>query len=403
MPKRILITGYGIVSSIGMNADENLISVLSGKSGIGEITLLETVHKGNLPLAEVKKSSQELFEMTGIQGKNNLTRTTLLGMIAAKEAYDAAGLKPSDADRTGFISSTTVGGMDRSERFFESFIKDNSKGRLADVVNHDCGDSTERIALHLGLRSFVTTISTACSSAANAMMLGADLIKAGKLDRVIAGGADAVTKFTINGFNTLMILDKTGCKPFDENRAGLTLGEGAAYLVLESEESVLKGNKKVYGELKGYANANDAYHQTASSPEGIGATHAMKNALEMSGLNPGDISYINVHGTGTQNNDLSEGIAMQKIFGENIPPFSSTKSFTGHTLAAAGGVEAVLSLLAINHGIIFPNLNFTTPMKELNLIPVTTLLKDQKIEHVLSNSFGFGGNNSTLIFSKAVL
>jgi 3-oxoacyl-[acyl-carrier-protein] synthase-1 len=246
----------------------------------------------------------------------------------------------------------------------------------------------------------MTTISTACSSSANSIMFGAQLIKAGYIDRVIAGGTDSVTKFTLNGFNTLMILDKNGCRPFDENRAGLTLGEGAAYLVMESEEVIKSRNNQVIAELTGYGNANDAYHQTASSPEGTGAWLAMDKALLHSGLNPEDIDYVNVHGTGTQNNDLSEGIALQKIFGTNMPPFSSTKSYTGHTLGAAGAVEAVISVMSINRGILFPNLRFETPMKELSISPINKVIKEVNVRNILTNSFGFGGNNSTLIISK---
>ncbi len=291
--------------------------------------------------------------------------------------------------------------MDRSENFSKESLGNPQKGHLIDIVNHDCGDSTERIADFLGISGFMTTISTACSSSANSIMFGAQLIKAGHLDRVIAGGADSVTKFTLNGFNTLMILDKSGCRPFDENRAGLTLGEGAAFVVLESEEIIKSRNKKIMAELTGYGNANDAYHQTASSPEGTGAWLAMEKALWLSGLHPEDIDYVNVHGTGTQNNDLSEGIAMQKIFGKNMPPFSSTKSYTGHTLGAAGALETVISVMSINHGVLFPNLRFETPMKELSISPVTKVIKELNVRNVLTNSFGFGGNNSTLIISKS--
>jgi 3-oxoacyl-[acyl-carrier-protein] synthase-1 len=230
-------------------------------------------------------------------------------------------------------------------------------------------------------------------------MFGSELIKSGKFDRIIAGGTDAITKFTLNGFNTLMILDKQGCRPFDDDRAGLTLGEGAAFVVLESEEVVRKEAKQTLCELTGYGNANDAYHQTASSPEGTGAFLAMHKALMMSGFQPDQIDYVNVHGTGTQNNDLSEGLALERIFKDKVPRFSSTKAFTGHTLGAAGAIEAVMSILAIRHGLIFPNLNFTTPMKELKIQPEVKLIKDVEVKHVLSNSFGFGGNNSTLIFS----
>src|SRR5690606_29884462 len=247
--------------------------------------------------------------------------------------------------------------------------------------------------------SLVTTISTACSSAANAIMLGARLIKSGKLDRVFVGGADCLSKFTINGFKTLMILSDTFNTPFDENRKGLNLGEAAAFLVLESDEVVKAENKKVLAYVKGYGNANDAFHQTASSDNGDGATLAMEKALKVANLKPSEIDYINAHGTATANNDLSEGRAIQRIFGERVPDFSSTKAFTGHTLAAAGAIEAVYSVLALQKNVIFPNLNFRTPMKEFNLIPITSP-KKKELKTVLSNSLGFDGNCSTLIFSK---
>ncbi len=400
MSQRVFVTGIGIISAIGNDVNETLSSLISETTGIGEITLFDTIHKGKFPLAEVKLSNDELREMTGNSGRRNLTRTALLGMVAANAALQASTIKDLTKFRTGLISATTVGGMDRSENFFKEFLQDNRKGKLIDIVNHDCGDSTTRIAEYTGINGFRTTLSTACSSSANSIIFGAQLIKAGLMDRAIAGGSDAVTKFTLNGFNTLMILDKERCKPFDEHRNGLTLGEGAAFLVLESEEIVSRSGKMIYCELTGYANANDAYHQTASSPEGTGAFLAMQGALNMSNIKADQIDYINVHGTGTQNNDLSEGIALERLFGEKVPPFSSTKSFTGHTLGAAGAVEAVLSVLAICNRMIYPNLHFSTPMKELKIQPVTKLSQDVEVRNVLSNSFGFGGNNSTLIFSK---
>ena len=400
MAQRVYITGIGIITALGNNTEENLSSLMEERSGIGEITLIDTIHKGKFPLAEVKLTHEELLDQVGLPHKSNLTRTALLGMIAAQAAMHSAGIDNAKDSRTGLISATTVGGMDRSELFYEKFLADKSKGQLRDIVNHDCGDSTERIAEFTGIREFITTISTACSSSLNAIAFGAQLIKAGLVDRVLAGGTDSVTKFTLNGFNTLMILDKNKCRPFDDTRAGLTLGEGAAFVVLESEELVNREKKNILCELTGYGNANDAYHQTASSPEGTGAYLAMQKALEMSGQTPERIDYINVHGTGTSNNDLSEGIAIERLFGENVPAFSSTKSYTGHTLGAAGAVETVISILSMTNNVIFPNLNFSTRMKELKIMPVTQLKKEINLRHVLTNSFGFGGNNSTLIISK---
>ncbi|MFT4152979.1 beta-ketoacyl synthase N-terminal-like domain-containing protein, partial [Parafilimonas sp.] len=237
-------------------------------------------------------------------------------------------------------------------------------------------------------------------SSANAVFFGARLIKNNMLDVVVSGGTDALTKFTLNGFNSLMILDNEPCKPFDEDRKGLNLGEGAGYIVMLSEKAIHALNVQPVCTLSGYCNANDAYHQTASSPAGTGSFLAMKGALRQSGLQPSDIDYINLHGTGTKNNDVSEGTAIKEIFHPHYPKMSSTKSFTGHTLGASGGIEAVFSMLAIQHGFIYPNLRFTTQMKELPFTPETSFSKGASVKHVLSNSFGFGGNCSSLIFSK---
>ena len=216
----------------------------------------------------------------------------------------------------------------------------------------------------------------------------------------MVGGTDALAKFTINGIRTLMILNEGYNMPFEEDRKGLNWGEAAAYLVLEADEIIKKEGKKVFARVSGYGNANDAFHQTASSENGDGAFLAMKKAFEVADLKPKQIDYINVHGTATANNDLSEGRAMVRIFdGKKMADFSSTKPFTGHTLAAAAAIEAVYSVLAIQNNVVFPNLNFKTPMQEFDLVPQTTL-KRKNVEHVLSNSFGFGGNCSTLIFSK---
>ena len=398
MSQRIFVTGIGIISGIGNNVNETLQSIKQKKSGVTEIKYLETIHKGVFPVSEVKLSEDELIEMAGLDKNKPFTRSTLIGIIAAAEAVKNAKIDNIKEYRTGLISGTTVGGMDKSELFYKDLLE--TTNHLEYIETHDCGESTERIADYIGVKDFVSTTSTACSSAANSMILGSRMIKNGMLDRVIAGGIESLTRYHINGFNTLMILDKEPCKPFDENRSGLNLGEGGAFLVLESEDLVKKTGKKVLAELTGYGNSCEAFHQTASTPEGKGAYSAMKEALDRSGLKPEQIDYINAHGTGTDNNDLSEGRAIDKLFGPNPPKVSSTKAYTGHTTSAAGGVEAVISILCIQNNMIFPNLNFKEQMKELSFKPVTELLENMKIDHVLSNSFGFGGNNSTLIFSR---
>ncbi len=395
MAAPVFIAGVGIVSAIGNNVAEHVVALISAKAGIAAMQHLQSIHQATLPVAEVKLSNGALAQITGLSP--HTSRTALLSAVAAKEALQSAGINIAQW-RTGFIAANSVGGMDKTETFFEDFLQ-NGGGRLRQVVQHECGTVTEIVADALGITDFVTTVSTACSSSANSIFFGARLIRQNKLDVVVAGGADALTRFTLNGFNTLMILDEAPCRPFDENRQGLNLGEGAGYIVLISEKVATTLEAQPLITISGWANANDAYHQTASSPEGKGNGLAMKGALQKAGLRPADIDYINLHGTGTHNNDIAEGTAIKTLFEGCFPPMSSTKSFTGHTLGASGGIEAVFSVLALQHGMIFPNLRFETQMKELSFKPVTQLQK-ANIKNVLSNSFGFGGNCSSIIYSK---
>ena len=396
--EEVYITGIGAISAIGNNVEEILLAFENEQDGISGITHMNTVHRGKLPVAEVKFTNEQLASITGMPPETS--RTTMLGIIAAKEAIKDAAIPELLSWRTGFVSANTVGGMDKSEEFFIPFLKNNKQGQLKYVFDHECGSVTEHIADQLGIKDYMTTLSTACSSSANSIFYAARLIKNDILDIVVAGGADALTKFTLNGFNTLMIVDNELCKPFDENRHGLNLGEGAGYVVLVSDKVAKTLTKPLYCKLSGYNNSNDAYHQTASSPDGTGSYLAMKRALEKSNLKPVDVDYINLHGTGTPNNDSAEGTAVKRLFDPNYPPMSSTKSFTGHTLGASGAIEAVFSVLAIKHGLIYPNLRLETPMNEFSFTPEKKFLKEQDINHVMSNSFGFGGNCTSLIFSR---
>ena len=400
MNRAVYVAGAGVISAIGKNIAENLDALEQCRAGIGYMVYLDSVYRNKLPVAEVKASNEELSMLAGLPAWKS--RTALLGAIAAREAISASGINDISRYRTGFISANSVGGMDKSEKFFAQFLENNNKGRLRNVVHHECGSVTELVADALGIKDHISTVSTACSSSANAIFYGARLIKSGLLDMVVAGGTDSLTRFTLNGFNTLMILDEQFCQPFDENRRGLNLGEGAGYIVLVSEELAATLPVKPTVTLSGYCNANDAYHQTASSPDGTGSYLAMSGALRKAGLLPSDIDYINLHGTGTQNNDIAEGTAIRRLFNERFPKMSSTKTYTGHTLGACGGIEAVFSILALTQGMIFPNLRLQTPMKDLPFTPETALQQNVPLKHVLSNSFGFGGNCSSLVFSKAV-
>lgn len=392
----IYITGTGIISAIGNDKQQTLQSLLSSESGIAPIRYLNTEHK-EFPVGEVKMSNSEMRTILGVDDLKTLNRTSLLGAIAIKEAIKDAQLSDSHLSDVGLISGTTVGGMDTTEQYYNEILSHSNRNLYINI--HDCGATTELSADMIGHFSFVTTLSTACSSAANAIIAAADMIRSGEADIVIAGGAECLTKYHLNGFNTLMILDKEPCRPFDATRAGLNLGEGAAYVVLESAESVSRRNMIPQAILKGYANACDAFHQTASSAEGEGAYLAMKNALSDGNINISDIDYINAHGTGTPNNDESETMAMKRLFGSNMPEVSSTKSSTGHTTSASGAIETVICVLAINNNFIPVNVNWKNRMDN-GIIPVQDIHPKKSITNVLCNSFAFGGNDSSLLISK---
>lgn len=389
------ITGLGIISAIGNNVAENLAALNTMQAGIGPAELLQSTH--SLPVGEIKLSNRELAAQS--ESLSTLPRTALLSITAAREAFGAFSGR-TKGFRIGLLSANTVGGMDLTEKEYPK-IKSREAIDPRNIWYHESGSITELTADALGLEDcWTTTISTACSSSANTIMMGARLIEQGKMDIIIAGGADSLSKFTLNGFNSLMILDKELCQPFDENRRGLNLGEGAAYVVLMNEQTAKSLSAEKLAVVSGYANANDAHHQTASSPEGIGNQLAMKNAIKQAGIQAGQIDYINLHGTGTANNDSSEGIAIEKVFdADKVPAASSTKCYTGHTLGAAGAIEAVFSVLAIREQKAWAHLRLATPLKELSWQPNTTIV-EKPIRHILSNSFGFGGNCSALVISE---
>ena len=390
---KVFVTGIGVVSAIGLTVEENFRSLLNKKSGITECKFPDD--QKSIYTGRIAKSNSELKQLLSITD-GYYSRTSLLGIMAAEQAM--GNNFHNKKLLTAFISSTSVGGMDETEKYYRQVLK-NLPVDFNLTRTHDSGNTSENIAAYLKFSGYINTLSTACSSAANAIMLAARMIAQGKMDRVLVGGTDPITDFTIKGFQSLMIYDNEWCKPFDHNRNGLNLGEGAGFLLLEGDRSIkISGNEPICS-LTGWHNAADAYHQTASSPDGKGATIAMKNALNKAGLESKEISYINAHGTGTKNNDLSESIAIKNVFGNVIPPFSSTKAFTGHTLAAAGAIEAVYSVLAIKNQVHLSGLNYNDPLEETLMRPVTEPTQ-AVTKHVMSNSFGFGGNNSSLIFSR---
>lgn len=394
---KVFITGIGSISSIGLNVQECLKSLREGKTGIGRTNFFQSKYTETLYFAEIPLSDLSLKQRLNVVNEKHFTRTTLIALSAFQEAIEDAKLSSNDLTdfSTGLISSSTVGGMCYTDHLYTDA---NLTSAPSDFVkSYEGSDHTLQIVQRYGMTGFTDTINTACSSSANAILLGAKLIKSGRAKRVIVGGADCLAKYTVNGFNSLRILSEFPCKPFDNNRDGLTLGEGAAYLVLESEDVV--GDKYKYAEVAGYGNANDAFHPSATSDNAVGPVTAMNLALNSAGLTPDSIDYVNAHGTGTPNNDLTESVAFEHVF-QKVPPYNSTKSYTGHTLAASGALEAIFSLLSIKHSELYPSLQCDSPIDGFKFKPIDHYTTGVAINHVMSNSFGFGGNCTSIILSK---
>lgn len=375
----VSVTGIGIISAIGNNAAETLESLRLGRSGLGFPRYLNTVHK-TLPVGEVRMSNEELKDILDIPADMLVSRTTLLGVHAVKQAIADAGISADviAKKRSVLISGTTVGDMD-------------IVGHCNVIPRWSLGRQTDDMARLCGLDADTCTVSTACSSALNAIILGCEMLNNDEADIVIAGGTEALSLLHFNGFRSLMILDSKPCRPFDATRAGLNLGEGAAYVVLQRCTETNRERTRI----KGYANRCDAYHQTATSANGEGAYLAMTEALRMAGLRPDEIDYVNAHGTATVDNDQSESRALKRVFGNLDVCVSSTKGMTGHTTSASGGIETVLCILALENDFVPSNVGWHEPMDE-GIVPYVGK-GHVRLRNVMCNSFGFGGNDSSVV------
>jgi 3-oxoacyl-(acyl-carrier-protein) synthase len=395
--QKVFVTGMGVISAIGNNTAENLDCLRSGKTGIGPAKYVKSNYGKTHPFAEVKLSTEELENGLTLKTTKGLTRTDYIAFTALKEALLNSKLTSEEisSENTAFISASTIGGMCLTDQLYEDANLISSGSEF--VESYPGSTHTLKIAREYELSGIVDAINTACSSSANAIMLGAKLIKSGRAKRAIVGGVDSIGKFSINGFNSLQIMSDIHCAPFDANRKGLNLGEGGAYLILESEDVV--GDKKTYAEILGYGNSNDAFHPSSLSEDAVGVVECISRALKSANINSDEIDYINTHGTATGNNDMTELTGINKVF-NGFPPFNSTKSYTGHTLAAAGAIEAVYSILSINNNELYPSLNCNTPIEPFNVFPIKEY-KSTEIKTVLSNSFGFGGNCSSLIIRES--
>jgi len=393
---RIFVTGMGVISAIGNTVPENRAALKTGTCGMHPLKHLSSNFADKMPFGEVNISTEDLKKKLNAHEKG-VTRTSLLALHALQEALKNSALTSVEIQSkdTALIGASTVGGMCLTDEMYKD--ANLHSGGSEYLSSYDFASVSLYLQHRYKINGIVNTINTACSSSANSVMYGARLIKHGLAKRAIVGGADSLAKFTINGFNSLQILSSDICKPFDEARKGLNLGEGAAFLVLEKEEDC--AGKTIYAELIGYCNSNDAFHPSSLSEQGDGPFLSMLGALNQARLHPQAIGFINAHGTGTENNDAVESTAMLRLFNNEIPDFASTKSNTGHTLGASGAIEAVYSILNLQHQEVYGGLNFTNPISTTGLIPVQ-IYKQKEIHHVLSNSFGFGGNCSSLIFSK---
>lgn len=396
----IVVTGMGAISSIGLTIAENLYSLQHEISGIRKAKHFKSHYTDSLVFGEIDQSDESLLAELELETGRGFTRTTLIAMKAFREAVTNAQLSLEDlaSTRTAFISSSTVGGMCYTDDLYHDA---NMQGAPSEYVkNYEGSDHALQIVRFYGMKGITDVINTACSSSANAIALGARLLETGKVDRVIAGGSDCLAKFTVNGFNSLRILSEEPCKPFDTNREGLSLGEAAAYVVLERKSDV-SDTKNIQAVFSGFGICNDAFHPSATSDDARGPRMAMELALKRAKLNPEDIQYINAHGTGTPNNDITESFAFSTLF-KPVPPFSSTKSYVGHTLAAAGVLEAIYSIFSIQNQEVYPSLRVTEPISEFSFRPTLKYTPEVAIKHVISNSFGFGGNCTSLIFSACI-
>lgn len=408
--KRVVITGIGAVTPLGNDAFTTWDNIKNGVSGIGPATLFD-VEKVDVKIAaEVKDFAPEAF--MDRKEARRVGRYSQFAVAASKMAVQDAGIKIGvniQPERVGVWIGSGIGGLGEFEEQHQKFIEKGQRRVNPFTIPMLIPDmAAGQVSIELGAKGMNNCSVTACASGANSIGDAFRVIQKGDVDMMIAGGTEAtITAMTVAGFSNMTALSKnpdpnTASRPFDKNRDGFVIGEGAGILVLEELEHALSREARIYGELVGYGATGDAHHITTPAPEGEGAQRAMKLALADAGIAPEQVDYINAHGTSTAYNDLYETIAIKEVFKEHAYQLSvsSTKSMTGHMLGATGAIEAIFSLLAIKEGIIPPTIHYETPDEQLDLDYVPNVAKKKDVQVVLSNSLGFGGHNATLIFKK---
>jgi 3-oxoacyl-[acyl-carrier-protein] synthase II len=403
--KRVVITGLGTINAVAHNIPDFVSALSAGVCGIGPLDLFDTdgfrCHNGG----QIKNFSPRNHIPQHFSLKR-MSRADVLSFAATLEALTDAGLYPLTpqlAEETGVVIGGGSGGLLEAERFYKDLLKNvGEQARFSRLSTVYCASSADRIASNLGLSGPKATFMTACSAGGTALGYARDLIQNSQAKIVIAGGVEPMCRITYAAFNALKSLDSKVCHPFDKNREGLSLGEAAAILILEPLEAALARGAKIHGEILGYGVTCDSFHMTAPDEKASGAIRSMQAALLDCALTSEDVDYINAHGTATPVNDAMETKAIKEVFGKRAYsiPVSSTKSMTAHTLGAAGALEGIVSVLALEHGFIPPTINFREPDPACDLDYVTEGARKADLRVVLSNSFAFGGNNTTVIFGK---
>lgn len=405
--KRVVVTGVGAVTPVGNNVETAWNNVLAGVSGVGPLTRLNADEYPAKVAAEVKDFQVEDF--IDKKDARKMDRFTHYAVAAAKMAVEDSGLEINDSNshNIGVWIGSGIGGMETFESQYETFLSRGYRRVSPFFVPMMIPDmATGQVSIMLGARGFNSCTVTACATGTNSIGDAFKVIQRGDAVAMVTGGAEApITKMSVAGFcaNTALSTNPDPSKasrPFDLNRDGFVIGEGAGIVVLEELEHALARGAKIYAEIVGYGATGDAYHITAPAPGGEGGARAMKMAINDAGLNVNEVDYVNAHGTSTDYNDRFETLALKEVFGEHAYKLavSSTKSMTGHLLGAAGGVEAIFSVLAIKEGMIPPTINYETPDPECDLDYVPNEARKQEVQVAMSNSLGFGGHNATIVF-----
>ncbi|MCG6943709.1 MAG: beta-ketoacyl-[acyl-carrier-protein] synthase family protein [Deltaproteobacteria bacterium] len=398
----VIVTGMGIVCAIGEDKDSFWHALSRAQCGIGTVDLFDVSGYRSRIGGQVR--NVDFFSRLSARECRRLGRCDRLGLWAAQEALREAKIVEQDLppERIAVVMGAGAGGVFEAERYRRQLYEGEVRRRPSLLMPFPACNLTDAIANFYGFRGPRSTIATACSSSATAIGYGADLIRSGKADVVIAGGAESLSELTFSGFNALRSVDRSTCRPYDKHREGLVLGESGSILVLESRRGAEARGIPGYAQVLGYGICADAHHMTSPDPQGDGAERSMANALRSAGVSLEAVDYINAHGTGTVINDRVETIAIKRFFGKKSEsiPVSSIKSALGHCLGAAGAVEAVATILSLYHGLLPPTVNYQEPDPDCDLDYVPNEARVADIQVALSNSFAFGGNNTTLVFGR---